>query len=273
MPSSSTRATHKPEQDGPLLAIGKQCSHPTCHLVDFLPFKCQHCQESFCQDHYKVAEHSCPNYDESKHNRIAPNCPLCNEPVAIRPGTDPNVRMEAHFATECSVMTGHVAKKSTPICAQRKCGKVLFAPIHCDKCRKSFCPSHRFPGDHACNTTHPARSSAPANALPFTLNVKAASHAASSTVDAIKKTMSSNTNASMAAPSQVPVPTSKLVPPMPNPFSKVDRRAKLERESMRRALQERAKKGLLTEEEKLRLASQEAEDAQERGKRGDCVLM
>ncbi|GAV99961.1 sec14 cytosolic factor [Lentinula edodes] len=92
MPSSSTRATHKPEQDGPLLAIGKQCSHPTCHLVDFLPFKCQHCQESFCQDHYKVAEHSCPNYDESKHNRIAPNCPLCNEPVAIRPGTDPNPR-------------------------------------------------------------------------------------------------------------------------------------------------------------------------------------
>lgn len=42
---------------------------------------------------------------------------------------------------------------------------------------------------------------------------------------------------------------------------------------MRRALQERAKKGLLTEEEKLRLASQEAEEAQERGKRGDCVLM
>lgn len=58
--------------------------------------------------------------------------PLCNEPVAVRPGQDPNDRMEDHFAKECSVMTGHVAKKSTPTCAHRKCGKVLFAPIRCD---------------------------------------------------------------------------------------------------------------------------------------------
>ncbi|KAJ3983605.1 hypothetical protein F5890DRAFT_1462715 [Lentinula detonsa] len=264
MSSSSTQATPKVDQDGPLLDVGKQCSHPTCNLVDFLPFKCQHCQVSFCQDHYKVAEHSCPKYDENKHNRIAPNCPLCNEPVAIRPGQDPNIRMEDHFARQCSVMTGHVAKKSTPVCAQRKCGKVLFAPIHCDKCRKSFCPSHRFPGDHACNTIQTARSGVSANSRPFALNT--ASHAASSTVDAIKKTLSSTSNTNNSVVASAP---SKLITPMPNPFSKVDRRAKAERDSRRKALQERAKKGLLSEEERLRLEEQEAETE----KKGECVLM
>jgi len=40
-------------------------------------------------------------------------------------------------------------------------------------------------------------------------------------------------------------------------------------------LRERAKKGLLSEEEKLRLASEEAQEAQEMGKKkdGECALM
>ncbi|KAE9383090.1 hypothetical protein BT96DRAFT_844570 [Gymnopus androsaceus JB14] len=269
--SSSSRATPKAELDGPILSIGKQCSHPSCNLVDFLPFKCQHCQDSFCQDHYKVAEHSCPKYDESKHNRIAPNCPLCNEPVAIKPGQDPNVRMEDHFARECSVMTGHTAKKSKPTCSQRKCGKVLFSPIHCDKCRKDYCPSHRFPADHSCNPAAITRSGVPTSSRLLALNSKAstsASNAASATLDAIKKTMSTNSDSSAAS-------TSKSATPMPNPFSKVDRRAKAEQESRRKALRERAKKGLLSEEEKLRLASEEAQEAQEVGKKkdGECALM
>ncbi|KIK52081.1 hypothetical protein GYMLUDRAFT_180645 [Collybiopsis luxurians FD-317 M1] len=223
MSSSQSRATPILDQDGPLLAIGKQCSHPTCHLVDFLPFKCQHCQESFCQDHYKVAEHSCPKYDESKYNRIAPSCPLCNEPVAIRPGQDPNARMEDHFAKECSVMIGHVAKKSTPVCSQRKCGKVLFSPIRCDKCRKDFCPSHRFPSDHSCSAATASTASTRATVPTSQLALKAkasASHTASATLGAIKKTVSSSTSSSAATTSQPS--SSKSTVAMPNPFSKVD---------------------------------------------------
>ncbi|KAJ3717012.1 hypothetical protein C8R42DRAFT_677853 [Lentinula raphanica] len=137
------------EQDGPLSAVGKQCSHPTCHLVDFLPF----------QYHYKVAEHSfCPKYDESKHNRIT----LC--PAAIRPGQDLNVRIEDHFAKE--------SKKST---------LVLFAPTCCDVCDYTSIPSrsvHRTPGDHACSSTQSARSNVQATSRSSVSN--SASHAASS---------------------------------------------------------------------------------------------
>ena len=138
-----------PERDGQLLDIGKQCSDPTCLLIDFLPFKCQHCAQPFCGEHFLPTAHHCPKYDAAKHDRVAPSCefpicvlsghrsrlrvgPLCSAPVAIPPGQDPNIRMERHINTECSVMTGRSSKaKSTPHCARSKCGKVLFSPIRC----------------------------------------------------------------------------------------------------------------------------------------------
>jgi hypothetical protein len=59
--------------------------------------------------------------------------PLCNEPVPIPPGEDPNLRMERHLSVDCSVMTGRSQKASTtPRCGRPKCGKLLFAPIQCD---------------------------------------------------------------------------------------------------------------------------------------------
>jgi hypothetical protein len=139
-------------RDQQLLNVGRQCSHPSCHLVDFLPFKCQHCADAFCAEHFKPASHSCTKYDEAKYNRVAPDCeyrsstfrfrlvqlrlclgPLCNEPVPIPPGEDPNIRMERHLSVDCSVMTGRSKKaNTTPRCARPKCGKLLFAQIQCD---------------------------------------------------------------------------------------------------------------------------------------------
>lgn len=59
--------------------------------------------------------------------------PLCNTPVAIPPGEDPNIRMERHINAECSVMTGKSGRiRSQPVCARGKCGKVLYAPIACN---------------------------------------------------------------------------------------------------------------------------------------------
>jgi AN1-like Zinc finger len=152
---SSSTPTPTPDRDQQLLAVGRQCSHPSCLLVDFLPFKCQHCADSFCADHFKPASHTCSKYDESKYNRVAPDCerfplyplsqpslcpgPLCNEPVPIPPGEDPNIRMERHLSIDCSVMTGRSRKASSPKCSRPKCGKVLFAQIQCDV----SCPLHK----------------------------------------------------------------------------------------------------------------------------------
>ncbi|KAJ7600621.1 hypothetical protein C8J56DRAFT_910843 [Mycena floridula] len=267
--SSST-----PAREEELMAIGKRCSHTSCYLVDFLPFQCQHCQDSFCQEHFKVTAHSCPKYDESKYNRVAPDCPFCQVPVAVRPGQDPNVRLEEHFDKECAVF-GKKPKKS-PVCANARCTKILFSPISCKSCGGQFCPTHRFPDDHSCKTV-PAKSTPVTKPTLNAQAVKAGARLqqemnskASSAIDAIKKSVApSPSNA--AASSTRSTPATSANSSLSNPFSKTDRRAKAERESRRKAMQERAKKGLLSEEEKLILATEEAAKASE--KSGDCSIM
>ena len=142
-------ATPTPERDAQLLDIGHQCSAPSCLLHDFLPFKCQHCNQRFCAEHFMPDSHKCEKYDATKFNRVAPNCmwrpihmssgstyvlsgPLCNTPVAIPPGQDPNVRMERHISSECSVSTGKTKSSSVPRCTRSRCGKVLYSPIRCE---------------------------------------------------------------------------------------------------------------------------------------------
>ncbi|KAK0243973.1 hypothetical protein EDD85DRAFT_897652 [Armillaria nabsnona] len=259
-----------------LLAIGKQCSHSSCLLVDFLPFKCQHCELPYCQEHFLAKDHHCLKYDETKHNRVAPNCPLCNEPVAIPPGQDPNVKMESHFATECSATTGKAKTKSLPVCQRVKCGKTLYSPIRCDKCRKQFCPSHRFPSDHSCSPTSVSGASRllSMNTNSITANAKSlnakASAVGAAAVDAMKKNMPSSSSSEASSPSSAST-SSKLSSSFTKAFSKTDRRAKAERESRRKALRAREQKGLLSPEEKAVLAAEEEQAARE--KNDDCLIM
>ncbi|KAJ6477391.1 hypothetical protein C8R47DRAFT_1140349 [Mycena vitilis] len=268
-------ATSREQQ---LLSVGKQCSHQTCLLVDFLPFKCQHCESSFCQEHFMVTAHKCPKYDEAKYNRVSPNCPLCNVVVSVRPGQDANEAVENHFVKDCSVMTGKAKARSTPTCARPRCGKALFAPIRCTNCSRQFCATHRFPADHSCTAPAQTTTTGPTAASRLLdLNAKA-SAAGASTLGAIKAMASSaQANSSRpAAPKAAPAPKAAApqAPSKPNLFSKTDRRARAERDSRRKAMLERAKKGLLSEEEKLALATEEAERAQhgEEDKK-DCVIM
>ncbi|KDQ62328.1 hypothetical protein JAAARDRAFT_30226 [Jaapia argillacea MUCL 33604] len=200
------------ERDTTLLSIGTRCSDSRCGLVDFLPFKCQHCSQSYCQEHYLPDKHSCEKYDEAKVNRVAPSCPLCNTPVAIPPGQDPNIRMEKHINTECSVMTGKSGKtKSSPTCDRARCGKILFAPIRCDKCAHQFCPSHRFPKDHNCSslstpsTSKPSASNSSTSLPPNPL--AGASAASAAAMAAIKRSIAPSPSTSSPSRRQPQSPT------------------------------------------------------------------
>ncbi|KAF8501087.1 hypothetical protein F5888DRAFT_1678979 [Russula emetica] len=286
--SSSSVPNTNPIHDQQMLAVGRQCSHQSCRLVDFLPFKCQHCANSYCADHFKPVSHSCPKYDEAKFNRVAPDCPLCNEPVPIPPGEDPSLRMERHLNVDCSVMTGRSQKASaTPRCPRPKCGKLLFAPIQCDKCRQKFCPEHRFPSSHNCSsissTVLPPRSAPikPSSlsqvSTPGASGLAAIKRAAAS----VKSSASSHTKFST-----IPSPTKGTAPPpgvvasgsgtntshSKKIFSKTDRRSKQEKDSQIRAMRARAQRGLLSEDEKVILATLEAERAHGSGDK-DCLIM
>ncbi|KAI0695993.1 hypothetical protein BC835DRAFT_1344040 [Cytidiella melzeri] len=256
-----------------LLEIGHQCSLSTCNLVDFLPFKCQHCSQPYCGEHFLPKKHQCAVYDESKFDRVAPSCPLCSEPVSIPPGQDPNVRMERHISAECSVTTGKVKTSSVPHCAQPKCGKLLFAPIQCVSCRQQYCPSHRFPKDHTCPSLSVSNGKATASeSRPKQPSAAAGAAALAAFKRAVPSTKSStpttvNSEVIATAPAipkkSTPVTTSPASPShkhnATNPFSKTDRRAKAERESRLKAMQARARKGLLSAEEQAILKAEEEE--------------
>ncbi|KAI0304505.1 hypothetical protein B0F90DRAFT_1809310 [Multifurca ochricompacta] len=289
--SSSSTPTQTPERDQQMLSIGRQCSHPSCLLVDFLPFKCQHCANSFCADHFKPVSHSCSKYDESKYNRVAPDCePTLQRACSHSSREDPNIRMEHHLTRDCSVMTGRSLKTSSaPKCSRPKCGKVLFARIQCDKCFQRFCPEHRFPSSHNCislssSSTSNLIANIPSKASSQASTTSAGGLAAIKRAAASAKSMTSSPSTKFSA---VPVlPAAKESAPSPgavtsgpkpntsvhNPFSKADRRSRQEKESQIRAMRARAQKGLLSEDEKVILASLEAERAHGHGDK-DCVVM
>ncbi|KAF9221559.1 hypothetical protein BS17DRAFT_784943 [Gyrodon lividus] len=217
--SSTTNANT--ERDAQLLSIGHQCSESSCLTIDFLPFKCQHCLESFCGEHFSVTGHRCPKYDESKHNRVAPSCPLCNNPVAIPRGEDPNIRMERHINTDCSVMTGNTGRlRSQPVCARGKCGKVLYAPINCNSCRKQYCPQHRFPKDHGCSSlsSNAAPSSKPQSASSLARTALGGFKVPVRTLQTSKAGRTSTSHPPTSSPS---IPSN--LPSIGNVFSKPDR--------------------------------------------------
>ncbi|KAF8558250.1 hypothetical protein OG21DRAFT_1433429 [Imleria badia] len=220
LPSFSLMASNtNAERDTQLLSVGQQCSEASCLLVEFLPFKCQHCSQSFCGEHFLVAAHRCPQYDESKHNRVAPSCPLCNTPVAIPPGEDPNIRMERHISTECSVMTGKSGRtRSQPLCARSKCGKVLYAPIACNACKKQYCPQHRFPKDHSCSS--PASTAASSSNSRNTSSLGGSKFSAKTFTTQTSNASSSRVN---PLPSSSRTATTSNVAALSNPFSKTDR--------------------------------------------------
>ncbi|KIP05186.1 hypothetical protein PHLGIDRAFT_74650 [Phlebiopsis gigantea 11061_1 CR5-6] len=227
----SNSFTPAPERESHLLAVGQQCSDSLCRLVDFLPFKCQHCDQPFCAEHFLPNQHKCKKYDESQHDRIAPSCPLCNTPVAIPPGQDPNVRMERHINTECSVTTGKTTKSSAPHCARAKCGKVLFSPIRCDTCKQQYCPQHRFPKDHICTGITSAATKPNASVAQST------SAAGAAALAAFKRATNTTTKSSVHPPpladrpkpasaKQTSQPGKTLISNKPsthNPLSKTDR--------------------------------------------------
>ncbi|KAH7103408.1 hypothetical protein BKA62DRAFT_696849 [Auriculariales sp. MPI-PUGE-AT-0066] len=298
MSSSST-----PNNDSGLLAVGEQCSFSTCNLIDFLPFTCQHCRVKFCLDHFQPVAHACPKYDASQDDRVAPDCPLCHTPVAFARGTDPNARMERHFAEDCAGM-GHTKKSAANVCARKQCSKKLITPITCETCRQRFCPEHRFSNAHDCqppaakttlrtniftstntSTSTSGTSFSAARPGPQAAAALAAMKrqlAAAKTAIKQRPTQTSATASSSArqADPPAPQPAPKVAAgtsqekekkkKVPNPFSKTDRRARSEAESKRKALRDRERKGLLSEADKRRLAEMDQQAAE--ADKEQCVI-
>ncbi|KAF9331266.1 zinc finger, AN1-type domain [Podila minutissima] len=108
----------------------------------------------FSQDHWRLEGHTCPKKDEAtQQDQRVPICPLCDKPVPVKKGENPNVRMEQHIAAGCPEPATTTSKPIyTNSCNAKGCKNRSAIPIICQKCRLNYCLKHRLEGDHSCSS-------------------------------------------------------------------------------------------------------------------------
>ncbi|RUS22941.1 hypothetical protein BC937DRAFT_94795, partial [Endogone sp. FLAS-F59071] len=272
--------------------LGKQCSQRTCAQLDFLPFTCTYCIHIFCQEHWKREDHECPSLaDESLDIRV-PICPVCQKPVPVNRGEDPNIRVNEHIAAGCADpgTTTSPSPSSTNHCSQRGCKARTLVPIYCPRCKLNFCVKHRLELDHHCGSSaspNPSslsgssivgQRSTPAalaamrrseaakpkgtTAQPVVVGGAAITRAGSAPLatGGRGETTPTAVRVSASAAGTAPSGSSSRAPAGVGPADVVSRtdieRQRRERQQKRLLLEEKARKGLLTEEEQIQIATQ-----------------
>eukprot|EP00736_Rhodelphis_marinus_P012532 Rmarinus@m.4474 len=124
--------------------LGSKCSFEQCQLHDFLPFECDLCKKKFCNEHRLYEAHECPNaYMKSS---TVPICPICGQPVPVKPGEDANLTMSRHIDQLCPKQK----KRDLKACALASCNTKDIVLVRCQTCGQKFCMRHRLEADHSC---------------------------------------------------------------------------------------------------------------------------
>lgn len=193
---------------------------------------------------------------------------------------------------------GNRAKvKGKTACTYTRCNNQMWIDLSCERCGKAFCPTHREPKQHRCQAAAATPSPKTSPRVPSsskmaqglstnTLSSLASSTSAKKASPLMPSSASMGTSSSGAGPSKsassqgsaqpkkpgVPASIAASLPSMGIKSSEersVAKRAAEERESAALALKNRAKKGLLSEDEKVRYATMQAMEAKGAGKKGN----
>ncbi|KAK9699447.1 hypothetical protein RND81_08G173800 [Saponaria officinalis] len=129
--------------------LGAHCQHPLCRQLDFLPFHCDRCRQTFCIEHRTYKSHDCTRPDDK--NRKVHVCNRCSTSIETTGYFRANEQaiIDKHLSSkECDP-----AKKNKSRCPARRCKeKLTFSNnVVCKFCNVKFCLNHRFPASHACN--------------------------------------------------------------------------------------------------------------------------
>jgi len=129
--------------------LGKHCHHGSCKQLDFLPIKCDACEEVFCPNHVRYDIHRCVS--SYKKDIQVPVCPLCNKPVPVNRGELPDIKVGEHIDRFCQSDPA-VAQRQVYAnrCSVKGCKRKELVPITCSSCRLNYCLRHRIEIDHDC---------------------------------------------------------------------------------------------------------------------------
>ena len=118
-------------------ALGAHCQFPYCHQLDFLPFQCDSCKQTFCLDHRSETSHKCPKAGEWAKKRRQNSVGAGN-----RSSSGPT--LSGLTPTECFASN---------------CKTVIHTLQHtgsrCDRCNRQYCLKHRLQEDHDCKNVAP----------------------------------------------------------------------------------------------------------------------
>ncbi|KAJ8953580.1 hypothetical protein NQ318_003002 [Aromia moschata] len=151
--------------------LGNNCSKSDCNKLDFLPIKCDTCGHLFCDEHYSYTTHDCVN--AYKKNNQVPVCPLCNKPIPVQKGQQPDAVVGAHIDTDCQSDPAKSRRKVfTNKCSAKRCKTKEVIPVVCNECSLNFCLKHRHPTDHDCEGRGAMRSEDEALAKALALSMR-----------------------------------------------------------------------------------------------------
>nr|XP_033801273.1 AN1-type zinc finger protein 2B [Geotrypetes seraphini] len=139
--------------------LGRHCCEATCKQLDFLPLKCDACEQIFCKDHISYAHHCCTS--AYKKDVQVPVCPLCNTPIPLKRGETADMVVGEHIDRECKSDPALQKRKIfTNKCGKPGCKQKEMMKVICDQCHGNFCLKHRHPLDHDCKADDPSLSKA-----------------------------------------------------------------------------------------------------------------
>ncbi|XP_012672242.1 AN1-type zinc finger protein 2A isoform X2 [Clupea harengus] len=131
--------------------LGEHCSETSCKRLDFLPMRCDACEEIFCKDHITYANHKCTS--SYKKDVQVPVCPLCNTPIPTKRGEMPDIKVGEHIDRDCKSDPAQRKRKIfTNKCSKGGCKQKEMIRVTCDQCHSNYCLKHRHPLDHDCKT-------------------------------------------------------------------------------------------------------------------------
>lgn len=122
------------EMTGDVEAIGAHCQMEYCHVLDFLPLKCESCKGIFCLEHQTEPAHKCSKAGERARKRAGQDAAAT---VPSKPS-----------------LYNHDQQCFDPAC-KTLINTRRMPPNHCATCNREYCLKHRMPEDHNCKNLKP----------------------------------------------------------------------------------------------------------------------
>ncbi|GFZ47883.1 hypothetical protein JCM24511_05630 [Saitozyma sp. JCM 24511] len=119
-----------------ILSVGSRCS--VCPLVDFLPFTCPHCAQTFCSDHIRT--HACPDTSTASTS-AGPSTAAWSKQTRCPVQGCERVTIESVAGITADADGGTSSGQVADIAKE----------VRCPGCGGAFCVVHRQQAAHACS--------------------------------------------------------------------------------------------------------------------------